>query len=473
MSETLLAVERLTTGFDVQGRFVPAVIDVSFQLHRGETLCLVGESGSGKSLTAFSILRLVQPPGRISSGAILYKGRDLLPVAEREMQRVRGAEIALIFQEPMTALNPVFTIGNQIEETLLVHGRATRRTARDKAIELLEAVQVPEAARRVREYPHQLSGGLRQRALIALSLACNPAVLIADEPTTALDVTIQAQILDLLRDLQQRLGLSLLLITHDLGVVAEMADRVAVMYAGRIVEEAPVADLFAAPAHPYTRGLLGSMPGGAPGTPLTAIPGTVPAPGALPPGCCFTPRCPSRFEPCPIAHPGTTDLGGGHTVRCYLHGPAVEPEVQIEHDTGEPRRQHPWRRPGASIGTGARPDMAAARSPPPRQRVHAAAGPLPRRHAGPRRGRRELCDRAGGDVRPRRRVRKRQDDDRALHPAADRADVRRGGVQGRERAGASIASGCAGRGAICRSSFRIRIHRSTRACGPERSSRSR
>ena len=267
-----------------------------------------------------SILRLIQPPGRIGSGAILYQGRDLCRLPEREMQRVRGAEIALIFQEPMTALNPVFTIGSQIEETLVVHGRATRRTARDKAIELLETVQVPEAARRVREYPHQLSGGLRQRALIALSLACNPAVLIADEPTTALDVTIQAQILELLRDLQQRLGLSLLLITHDLGVVAGMADRVAVMYAGRIVEEAPVADLFAAPAHPYTRGLLGSMPGGAPGTPLTAIPGTVPAPGALPPGCCFTPRCHSRFEPCPVAHPGTTDLGGGHTVKCYLHG---------------------------------------------------------------------------------------------------------------------------------------------------------
>ena len=264
------------------------------------------------------------------------------------MQHVRGAEIALIFQEPMTALNPVFTIGNQIEETLLVHGRATRRTARDKAIELLEAVQVPEPARRVREYPHQLSGGLRQRALIALSLACNPEVLIADEPTTALDVTIQAQILDLLRDLQQRLGLSLLLITHDLGVVAEMADRVAVMYAGRIVEEAPVADLFAAPAHPYTRGLLGSIPGGAPGTPLTAIPGTVPAPGALPPGCCFTPRCPSRFEPCPTAHPGTTDFGGGRTVKCYLHGPAVEPEVRPPGPP--PRRAAPtWRRAGLTM----------------------------------------------------------------------------------------------------------------------------
>ena len=327
MSETVLTVDRLTTGFDVRGTFVPAVIDVSFELHKGETLCLVGESGSGKSLTAFSILQLVQPPGRISTGAIVYKGRDLRALPEREMQRVRGAEIALIFQEPMTALNPVFTIGNQIEETLLVHGRATRRTARGKAIELLEAVQVPEAARRVREYPHQLSGGLRQRALIALSLACNPEVLIADEPTTALDVTIQAQILELLRDLQKRLGLSLLLITHDLGVVAEMADRVAVMYAGRIVEEAPVADLFSAPAHPYTRGLLASIPGGAPGTPLTAISGTVPAPGSLPPGCCFTPRCPSRFEPCPVAHPGTTDLGGGRAVKCYLHGPAVESGV--------------------------------------------------------------------------------------------------------------------------------------------------
>jgi len=188
-------------------------------------------------------------------------------------------------------------------------------------------VHVPDPARRVRQYPHQLSGGLRQRALIALSLACSPEVLIADEPTTALDVTVQAQILELLRDLQQRLGLALLLITHDLGVVAEMADRVAVMYAGRIVEEAPVADLFAAPKHPYTRGLLGSIPGGVPGTPLTAIPGTVPAPGSLPPGCCFTPRCPSRFDPCPIAQPGITDFGGGRTVKCYLHGPAVEPDV--------------------------------------------------------------------------------------------------------------------------------------------------
>jgi oligopeptide/dipeptide ABC transporter ATP-binding protein len=329
--ETLLSVERLTTGFDVNGRFVPAVIDVSFHVRAGETLCIVGESGSGKSVTALSIMRLVQPPGRIASGRVLFGNRDLLTIPERDMQKVRGAEIALIFQEPMTALNPVFTIGSQIEETLLVHRRATRKSARPRAIELLEAARVPEPHLRVRDYPHQLSGGLRQRALIAMSLACEPALIIADEPTTALDVTIQAQILDLLRDLQRRLGLALLLITHDLGVVAEMAERVAVMYAGRIVEEAPVRALFADPKHPYTRGLMGSMPGGAPGKRLKAIQGTVPPLGALPPGCCFEPRCPDRFEPCPKAHPGFTvfqqpaDL---HTVKCYLHGPAVEPEVR-------------------------------------------------------------------------------------------------------------------------------------------------
>jgi oligopeptide/dipeptide ABC transporter ATP-binding protein len=320
----LLSVDHLTTGFDIERRFLPAVIDVSFELRQGETLCLVGESGSGKSLTALSIMRLVRPPGRIAAGRILFRGRDLLALSEREMQRVRGAEIGLVFQEPMTALNPVFTIGNQIEETLRVHGRATRRTARTKAIELLEAVSVPEPDRRVRDYPHQLSGGLRQRALIAMALAGDPALLIADEPTTALDVTIQAQILDLLRDLQHRLGLALLLITHDLGVVAQMADRVGIMYAGRIVEEAPVKDLLADPRHPYTQGLMESMPSGAGGTRLAAIPGTVPPLGALPPGCSFTPRCPRRFEPCPTAHPGTTELAGGRTVKCYLHGPAVE-----------------------------------------------------------------------------------------------------------------------------------------------------
>jgi oligopeptide/dipeptide ABC transporter ATP-binding protein len=336
----LLGVEHLTTGFDLKGRFVPAVIDVSFHVNAAETLCLVGESGSGKSLTALSIMGLVQTPGRIDRGRIVFKDRDLRALSEHEMQKIRGAEIALIFQEPMTALNPVFTIGSQIEETLRVHGRATRRTARQKAIELLDAVRVPEPHLRVRDYPHQLSGGLRQRALIAMSLACDPSLVIADEPTTALDVTIQAEILDLLRSLQRKMGLALLLITHDLGVVAEMADRVAVMYAGRIVEEAPVGELFSTPRHPYTRGLLASIPGGAPGTRLQAIQGTVPPLGELPRGCSFTPRCPNRFEPCPKAHPGTTliqprMLAPGsripepdHTVRCYLYSDAVEPDVR-------------------------------------------------------------------------------------------------------------------------------------------------
>ncbi|MCA1562433.1 MAG: ABC transporter ATP-binding protein [Acidobacteria bacterium] len=323
----LLTVEHLTTGFQVRDGFVPAVIDVSFHVSAGETLCIVGESGSGKSVTALSIMRLVEPPGRIAEGRIIFNGHDLLAVSEREMQAIRGAQIALIFQEPMTALNPVFTIGNQIEETLRVHGRATRRTAPQQAIDLLAAVSIPEPQKRVRDYPHQLSGGMRQRALIAMSLACEPSLVIADEPTTALDVTIQAQILELLRDLQQRMGLALLLITHDLGVVAEMADRVAVMYAGRIVEEAPVRALFDDPKHPYTRGLMGSIPGGAPGTRLRAIQGTVPPLGALPPGCAFAPRCPERFDPCPKAPPGTTDFGGGRGVKCYLHGPAVEPQV--------------------------------------------------------------------------------------------------------------------------------------------------
>lgn len=324
---TILIVDHLTTGFDVNGRFQPAVIDVSFELRRGETLCLVGESGSGKTLAALSIMRLVGRPGRIATGRILFEGRDLLTLSEREMQSVRGEGIALVFQEPMSALNPVFTIGSQIGETLRVHGRASRTTARQKAVELLDAVGVPDPHLRVHDYPHQLSGGLRQRALIAIALSCNPAVLIADEPTTALDVTIQAQILQLLRELQQRMGLALVLITHDLAVVAEMADRVAIMYAGRIVEEAPVGTLFRHPLHPYTHGLMGALPGGARGSRLVAIPGNVPPLGELPPGCSFQPRCPDRFEPCTMAHPGDTVFlppEGGHRVKCYLHGPTVE-----------------------------------------------------------------------------------------------------------------------------------------------------
>jgi len=315
----LLSVEGLTTVFDTPSGSVPAVDDVSFDILAGETLGLVGESGSGKSVTAFSIMRLVQPPGRISSGRLRFNGRDLLELSERDMRHVRGAEIALIFQEPMTALNPVFTIGDQIRETLLVHGRATRRDAHAQAIALLEAVRIPDAASRVRDYPHQLSGGMRQRVLIAMALACRPSLVIADEPTTALDVTIQAEILDLLREKKAALGLSLLLITHDLGVIAETADRVAVMYAGRIVETGLVRDVFHRPQHPYTRGLLASMPGGAPGRRLRAIEGAVPLLGALPPGCAFSPRCPDRFDRCTSMPPPDYGVGSDHTAKCFLH----------------------------------------------------------------------------------------------------------------------------------------------------------
>jgi oligopeptide/dipeptide ABC transporter ATP-binding protein len=317
--EPLLTVDHLTTVFDLPSGPVAAVDDVSFDIQQGETLGIVGESGSGKSVTAFSIMRLVQPPGRVARGAVYFKGRDLLTLSEREMQNVRGAEISLIFQEPMTALNPVFTIGDQLRETLLVHRRATRREARGRAIELLQSVRIPDAARRVNDYPHQLSGGQRQRVLIAMALACRPALVIADEPTTALDVTIQAQILELLREMKTAFNLSLLLITHDLGVIAETADRVAVMYAGRIVEQGTVRDIFRRPGHPYTRGLLASMPGGPPGTRLRAIEGTVPMLGALPPGCAFNPRCPDRFDPCTGAPPEDYVTGPGHSAKCYLH----------------------------------------------------------------------------------------------------------------------------------------------------------
>jgi peptide/nickel transport system ATP-binding protein len=317
--DPLVRVEHLTTVFDLPSGTVPAVDDISFEIRRGETLGVVGESGSGKSVTAFSIMRLVQAPGRVAGGTISFKGRNLLELSEREMQRVRGAEIALIFQEPMTALNPVFTIGDQLRETLLVHGRATRRDAGARAVELLQAVRIPDAATRVNDYPHQLSGGMRQRVLIAMALACKPALVIADEPTTALDVTIQAQILDLLREMKAAFNLSLMLITHDLGVIAETADRVAVMYAGRIVEQGAVRDIFRQPQHPYTRGLLASIPGGTPGARLRAIDGAVPMLGALPKGCAFNPRCPDRFAPCTGTPPDDYATGDGHTAKCYLH----------------------------------------------------------------------------------------------------------------------------------------------------------
>jgi ABC-type dipeptide/oligopeptide/nickel transport system ATPase component len=257
----LLDVQDLTVVFEGGRTPMTAVDHVSFQLAAGETLGLVGESGSGKSVTAFSILRLVQPPGRIVNGRVSFEGRDLLALSETEMRQVRGARIALIFQEPMTALNPVMRVGDQIAEALTVHGLANAREARARAIELLEAVRIADPARRVRDYPHQLSGGMRQRVMIAIALACRPPLIIADEPTTALDVTIQAQVLELLRELKERFHLALLLITHDFGVIAEMADRVAVMYQGRIVETGPVRQILRQPAHEYTRSLLAAVPG--------------------------------------------------------------------------------------------------------------------------------------------------------------------------------------------------------------------
>jgi oligopeptide/dipeptide ABC transporter ATP-binding protein len=320
----LLAVEHLTTVFALPGgREAAAVDDISFRIDRGETLGLVGESGSGKSVTALSIVRLVLPPGRIAGGRVRLEGRDLLELDEEDMRRVRGRKIGFVFQEPMVALDPVYTIGFQIAETLAVHDLARGAAARRRAVELLDLARVPEPARRAREYPHQLSGGLRQRAMIALAIAAEPLLLIADEPTTALDVTVQAEILDLLREMRRALGLSLLLITHDLGVIAGVADRVAVMYAGRLVEQATAADLFHAPAHPYTRGLLASIPGGQPGARLQAIPGIVPAIGSLPDGCAFGPRCSRRFDPCGTP-PEPRPAGPGHDVRCFLYGGSAQ-----------------------------------------------------------------------------------------------------------------------------------------------------
>jgi peptide/nickel transport system ATP-binding protein len=322
--QPLLQVRGLTAQFPAaKGRSpagpLRAVDQIDFEIGRGETLGLVGESGSGKSITALSLIRLVPPPGEITAGRVLFEDRDLLRLSESEMRRLRGARIGFVFQEPMTALNPVFTIGDQVGEALVVHGMASRSEARRRAVALLETVRIPDAARTARDYPHQLSGGMRQRALIAAAVACGPALLIADEPTTALDVTIQAEILDLLREMRDAVGLSLLLITHDLGVVAEMADRVAVMYAGRIVETGPVRNVLRSPEHPYTRGLLASLPGRVPGERLKAIGGSVPDLAALPSGCAFAPRCPERFDRCDRSRPDAVPVGEAHTARCFLN----------------------------------------------------------------------------------------------------------------------------------------------------------
>ncbi len=320
----LLAVEHLTTVFRLgSGVDAKAVDDVSFTIAPGETLGLVGESGSGKSVTALSILRLVAPPGRVAGGRILFEGQDVTALDEQAMRRLRGRRIGFIFQEPMVALDPVYTIGAHIEEALAVHGLARGGAARRRVLELLEAVRIPDPSRRAGEYPHQLSGGLRQRAMIAIAIAANPALVIADEPTTALDATVQAEILDLLREMRRTFNLALLLITHDLGVVAEMADRVAVMYGGRIVEHAPATTLFTAPAHPYTRALLASIPGTQPGARLQAIPGNVPSIGTMPEGCAFGPRCPHRFDAC-VVSPPMVDVGPGHDARCHLPAGVLE-----------------------------------------------------------------------------------------------------------------------------------------------------
>ena len=323
-NDVLLSVQHLTTVFDVPGAPVVAVDDVSFEIRQGETLGLVGESGSGKSVTAFSILQLLQPPGRITKGSVIFQGRDLVTLPENEVRKVRGAGIGLVFQEPMAALNPVMRVGAQITEALLVHKLANKRDARSRAIELLRAVRITDPERRVDDYPHQLSGGMRQRVMIAVALACRPPLVIADEPTTALDVTVQAQILELLREMKREFDVALLLITHDLGVIAETADRVAVMYAGRIVEQGPVRDIFRRPLHPYTQGLLASIPGGESGTRLRAIEGVVPNLAALPPGCTFAPRCPYRMDVCTTAIPALVEIEPGHHARCYLHSEKAE-----------------------------------------------------------------------------------------------------------------------------------------------------
>ena len=325
MTPPLLSIQDLRVTFATSAGAVRAVDGVAFSVMPADTVGVVGESGCGKSVTALSILRLIQPPGRIDSASrIEFEGRDLLTLSEADIRAVRGNRIAMIFQEPMTALNPVFTVGEQIAEVVRVHTRASRREAWARAVDMLAQMGIPSPAERAKQYPHQLSGGMRQRVMIAMALVMQPAVVIADEPTTALDVTIQAQILELLAELQRRFGTSILLITHDLGVIAEMASRVVVMYAGEVVEQAPVGELFAAAHHPYTEGLLHAMPRvGHERERLAVIPGTVPLPTAWPSGCRFHDRCPYAWERCAREHPPLYSVGATHTSRCHL---ADEPD---------------------------------------------------------------------------------------------------------------------------------------------------
>jgi peptide/nickel transport system ATP-binding protein len=324
MSEPLLDIRGLKTQFATDDGLVHAVDGVDLSIGRGETLGVVGESGCGKTITAMSVLKLIpMPPGRIAAGQILWKGRDLVPLGAEEMRKIRSKEIAIVFQEPMTSLNPVYTVGDQIAEVIRVHERLSRRAAMDKAVEMLRLVNIPTPERRIRDYPHQFSGGMRQRVMIAMALSCDPEMLIADEPTTALDVTIQAQILDLLNDLKARLGMSIMLITHAMGVVAETAQRVVVMYAGKVVEEATVERLFAEPLHPYTQGLIRSIPridrGAGRKARLEAIGGAVPRLLDPPPGCRFAARCRAATAACTQATPPLLEVAPGHKVACVLY----------------------------------------------------------------------------------------------------------------------------------------------------------
>jgi len=325
MTPPLLSIRDLHTSFYTESGVARAVDGVSFDIGAGETLGIVGESGCGKSVTALSILRLIQPPGRIETGSVIeFDGKNLVTLDDADIRDIRGNRISMIFQEPMSALNPVFTVGDQVAEVARVHAGMSRRDAWERAVEMLELTGMPDAETRAGQYPHQLSGGMRQRVLIAMALMMKPALVIADEPTTALDVTIQAQILDLLLDLQRKIGTSILMITHDLGVIAETASRVIVMYAGEVVEQAEVDELFAKPHHPYTEGLMHSMPHiGHDQERLNVIPGTVPAPTEWPSGCRFRERCPYSWHLCEREHPPLYQIGSGHVSRCHL---AIEPE---------------------------------------------------------------------------------------------------------------------------------------------------
>jgi len=317
-NQALLAVEDLRVYFEGDFAVSKAVDGVSFEVYPEETVCLVGESGCGKTVTSLSILGLIAiPPGRIAGGTVFFQGRNLIGLAEEELQRIRGNHIAMVFQEPLTSLNPVFTIGDQIGEAIRAHKKIEGAELRRRCIELLQDVGIPAPAERLNDYPHQISGGQRQRVMIAMALACDPELIIADEPTTALDVTVQAQILELFRSLQKKRSMSVLYITHDLGVVANIADRVYVMYAGVIAEQGLRAHIFSAPQHPYTRGLLASLPTRSKrGQRLYSIPGTVPDPANKPPGCPFNNRCPDAVETCRRQYPGLCDYGDGHLARC-------------------------------------------------------------------------------------------------------------------------------------------------------------